>query len=136
MTITVSSLNTYVQNQSGAALRTFDRTMRFGINAYVRQYGFDNTYGAWMTFNNYTTWGNYYQRFERVNASNSWFNGYYDPEITAGRLIYAQDIVDTIGRCMRRAVDLAESSIGTRQVTVRLCHASCHGSCHTSRGRR
>lgn len=136
MTIEVSDLNSYVQSNAGAALRTFYKRFTVSIEAYNRQYGFDNTYGAWMQFNNTRSTRNYTRTFYAGDYNNSEFNGYYDSEIVAGRLIYAQDIVDTIGIAMQRAVDLAEARVGNHLIYVRYCHASCHGSCHTSRGRR
>ena len=106
------------------------------ISSYVRQYGFDNTYGAWMQYNNARITRDYSRTFFGSGIANSDFNGYYDSEIVAGRLIYAQDIVDTIGIAMQRAVDRAEDNVSNYDIVIRYCHASCHGSCHTSRGRR
>lgn len=136
MTIEVSDLNSYVQIHAGRAARTFRKVHTMSIASYVRQYGFDNTFGAWMIFNNARQTNNYSRTFFGSGIPNSDFNGYYDSEIVAGRLIYAQDIVDTIGIAMQRAVDRAEANVTNYDIVIRYCHASCHGSCHTSRGRR
>lgn len=136
MVMTVTDLNSYMQAQGGAALRTFDKSINFNIEAYVQQNGWDSAYGARMQYNNARTSGNFGQRFQTVNYADTNFDGYYDSEIVVGRVIYAQDIVDSIGIAMQRAVDIAESRVNNRDITVRFCHASCHSSCHTSRGRR
>jgi len=137
MVMTVSDMNSYVQTYSGAALRGFDRTVRVGVTAYIRVYGFDNIYGGLMRAQNGpTASANFYHRFEYVNAANSLFNGYYDSGVTVGGIMYPQDIVDSIEDCVRRAVDLVEGRITNRAFSALLCHGSCHSSCHTSRGRR
>lgn len=135
--MTRDSVDSYVQSNAGAQLRTFDKTISFSITAYRRVYGTDNTYGAVMAAQNGpTSSGTYYQRFEYVNANNTLFDNYIDAGISAGSLAYAQDIVDTIEDAVRRAVDLIEGRITNRSVSALFCHNSCHGSCHTSRGRR
>lgn len=138
MVATVADLNSYVQTYSGAALRTFDKTVTYGVTAYVRTYGFDNIYGAAMRLDGrqYTTLWNQGHRMEYVNAADSLYDGYYDAGVVAGGLMYAQDIVDTIEDGVRRTVDLIEGRINNVSFTVNVCHASCHSSCHTSRGRR
>ena len=120
-------VNSWVLSYGGAQLRTFDRSVLFRVNAYVRA-----TSGA----SSYTTGANYYHRFEYVNASNGVYNNYVDSGINSGNIIYPQDIVDTMEDLTRRTVDLIEGRIGNRTQNAYFCHASCHSSCHSSRGRR
>jgi hypothetical protein len=138
MAITVSDLNSYIQTYSGAALRGFDKTIAVTVTAYIRVWGFDNTFGGAMSIQNGPTGSaTYFHRFEYVNAANSLFNGYYDGSgVFVGNIIYPQDLVDSIEISVRRAVDLVEGQISNRSISALICHASCHGSCHTSRGRR
>jgi hypothetical protein len=138
MTADRGDINSWVQTYSGAQLRTFDRTITYTVNTYVRYYRFDSSYGGALRLDGrqYTTNTNFTRRYEYVNANNSLFNNYIDGGINSGQLMYAQDIVDTVEDNVRRAVDLIEGRIsGTYQV-INACHASCHSSCHTSRGRR
>jgi len=120
-------VNSWVQSYGGGQLRTFDRTVQWRVNAYVRA-----TSGA----TSYTTGANYYHRFEYVNASNSIYNNYVDGGINSGNIIYPQDIVDTMEDLTRRTVDVIEGRITNRTTNAYYCHASCHSSCHSSRGRR
>lgn len=138
MVMTVANLNSYMQTYSGAALRGFDKTMALTVTAYIRVWGFDNTYGGAMGIRNGPTGSaTYYHRFEFVNAADSLFNGYYDTGgVFAGNIIYPQDLVDSIEISVRRAVDLVEGRLSNRSFSALICHASCHSSCHTSRGRR
>tara|TARA_B110000503_G_scaffold16382_1_gene23318 strand:- start:13595 stop:14014 length:420 start_codon:yes stop_codon:yes gene_type:complete len=132
-------VNSWVQTYSGSALRGFDKTVTYSITAWVRIYLADSTYGATdkrLDGRQYTAVSNQTQRFEFVNAPDAEYNGFVDAGITAGSLMYAQDIVDTVEDCVKRTVDLIEGRIGNQNFTVNLCHASCHSSCHTSRGRR
>lgn len=138
MTADRGDINSWVQTYSGAQLRTFDKTITYTVNTYVRYYRFDSSYGGALRLDGrqYTTNTNFTRRYEYVNANNSLFNNYIDGGINSGQLMYAQDIVDTVEDNVRRAVDLIEGRIsGTYQV-INACHASCHSSCHTSRGRR
>lgn len=138
MTADRGDINSWVQTYSGAQLRTFDKTITYTVNTYVRYYRFDSTWGGALRLDGrqYTTNTNFTRRYEYVNANNTLFNNYIDGGINSGQLMYAQDIVDTVEDNVRRAVDLIESRIaGTYQV-INACHASCHSSCHTSRGRR
>ena len=127
MTMDRGDVNSWIQSYGGGQLRTFDRTVRFRVNAYVRA-----TSGS----TSYTTGANYYHRFEYVNASNSIYNGYLDSGINSGNIIYPQDIVDTMEDLTRRTVDVIEGRISNRTTNAYFCHASCHSSCHSSRGRR
>jgi hypothetical protein len=127
MTMDRGDVNSWIQSYGGGQLRTFDRTVRFRVNAYVRA-----TSGS----TSYTTGANYYHRFEYVNASNSIYNGYLDGGINSGNIIYPQDIVDTMEDLTRRTVDVIEGRISNRTTNAYFCHASCHSSCHSSRGRR
>ena len=137
MVMTRSDVNSYVQTNSGAQLRSFDKTINVAVTAYIRVYGNDNIFGAVMRAQNGpTSTANYSHRFEYVNAANSLYNNYVDSGINAGQLIYAQDIVDTLEDGVRRTVDLIEGRLGNRSISALLCHGSCHSSCHTSRGRR
>lgn len=134
---TWSTLNTNLQNQCGAQLRTFDKTMTLTVTAYIRVYGTDNTYGSVMASQNGpTSSGGYNHRFEAVNANYSVFNNDLDTGIYTGARIYSQDVIDSIANAVRGAVDHIEGRISNRSVSALLCHNSCHGSCHTSRGRR
>lgn len=138
MVASVSDINSYVQTYSGSQLRTFDKTISYTVNTYVRYYRFDGTYGGALRLDGaqYTANWTFTQRYEHVNAADSDFNGYYDAGVTAGGLMYAQDIVDTVEDVVRRAVDLMEGRVGNSSTTINACHTSCHSSCHTSRGRR
>lgn len=138
MVASVSDINSYVQTYSGSQLRTFDKTITYTVNTYVRYYRFDNTYGGALRLDGaqYTTNSTFTQRFEAGSATDAEFDGYYDAGVTAGGLMYAQDIVDTVEDAVRRAVDLMEERIVNTVKTINACHASCHSSCHTSRGRR
>ena len=127
MTMDRGDVNSWVQSYGGGQLRTFDRTVQWRVNAYVRA-----TSGA----TSYTTGANYYHRFEYVNASNSIYNNYVDGGINSGNIIYPQDIVDTMEDLTRRTVDVIEGRITNRTTNAYYCHASCHSSCHSSRGRR
>ena len=135
---TYAQLNTNMQAQAGQQLRTFDSTVAFTITAYIRVWGFDNTFGGAMSIQNGPTGSAvYYHRFEYVGAPDSLFNGYYDGSgVFVGNIIYPQDLVDSIEISVRRAVDLVESRMTNRSFSALICHASCHSSCHTSRGRR
>lgn len=134
---TYAQLNTNMQSQAGGQLRTFDRTVAFTITAYIRVWGFDNTYGGAMGIQNGPTGtATYYQRFEYVNAPNGVYNGYLDGGIYSGNLIYSQDVIDSISSVLVRTINLLEGRIDNRSVSALICHASCHSSCHTSRGRR
>ena len=120
-------VNSWVQSYGGGQLRTFDRTVLFRVNTYVRATG-----GA----TSYTATSNEYVRFEYTSAPNSIYNNYVDSGINSGNVIYPQDIVDTMEDLVRRTVDVIEPRITNRTVDARLCHASCHTNCHSSRGRR
>lgn len=135
---TYSELNSSMQSKAGAQLRTFDKTVTIGIQSWVRVYGFDSTFSSWMVVNGYGWYGWTYHnhRFEYVNANNTLFNNYLDSGIYTGGIIRSQDVIDSITRVVRRAVDLVEGRITNRSMTARPCHQSCHSSCHTSRGRR
>ena len=123
-----ADINSWIQTYGGAQLRTFDRTITVTVRVYVRATG-----GSWS----YSTYANYYHRFEYVGASNSTYNNYYDTAgIRTGNIIYPQDIVDTLATLVRRTVDVIEPRITSRNISAYLCHASCHYSCHGSRGRR
>ena len=69
MTMDRGDVNSWVQTYGGSQLRTFDVTVRFRVNAYVRGTG-----GNWS----YTRGQDYYHRFEYVNANNSIYNNYVD----------------------------------------------------------
>lgn len=138
MTADRGDINSWVQTYSGSQLRTFDKTITYTVNTYVRYYRFDSTWGGALRLDGrqYTTNTNFTRRYEYVNANNTLFNNYVDGGITSGGLMYAQDIVDTVEDNVRRAVDLIEGRIGSTYQVINACHASCHSSCHTSRGRR
>ena len=134
---TWSELNTATQNQCGAQLRTFDKTMTYTVTAYIRVYGTDNVYGSVMASQDGPqSSGGFGQRFEAVNAAYSTFNNDLDTGIYTGARIYSQDVIDSISNTVAAAVDHIEGRITNRSVSALLCHNSCHGSCHTSRGRR
>lgn len=138
MTADRGDINSWVQTYSGSQLRTFDKTITYTVNTYVRYYRFDSTWGGALRLDGqqYTTNTNFTRRYEYVNANDTLFDGYVDGGITSGGLMYAQDIVDTVEDNVRRAVDLIEGRIGNTYQVINACHASCHSSCHTSRGRR
>lgn len=138
MTADRGDINSWVQTYSGAQLRTFDRTITYTVNTYVRIYLFDSTYGGARRLDGrqYTRNTNFTRRYQYVNANNTLFNNYIDGGINSGQLMYAQDIVDTVEDNVRRAVDLIESRVNSTYQVINACHASCHSSCHTSRGRR
>jgi len=138
MTADRGDINSWVQTYSGSQLRTFDKTITYTVNTYVRYYRFDSSYGGALRLDGqqYTTNTNFTQRYEYVNANNTLFNNYIDGGINGGQLMYAQDIVDTVEDNVRRAVDLIEGRINSTYQVINACHASCHSSCHTSRGRR
>lgn len=140
MAASVSDINSYVQTYSGSQLRTFDKTVTYTVNTYVRYYRFDSTYGAALRLDGaqYTANSTFTRRYLHYSwtGRDALFDGYYDSGITAGGLMYAQDIVDTVEDAVRRAVDLMEERIVNTVKTINACHASCHSSCHTSRGRR
>lgn len=138
MTADRGDINSWVQTYSGSQLRTFDKTITYTVNTYVRYYRFDSTWGGALRLDGrqYTTNTNFTRRYEYVNANNTLFDNYVDGGITSGGLMYAQDIVDTVEDNVRRAVDLIEGRIGSTYQVINACHASCHSSCHTSRGRR
>ena len=134
---TWATLNTNTQNQCGAQLRTFDKTMTLTVTAYIRVYGTDSAYGAAMASQNGpTSSGGYNHRFEAVNAAYSTFASDLDSGIYTGARIYSQDVIDSITRACQGAVNHIEGRITNRSVSALLCHNSCHSSCHTSRGRR
>lgn len=122
-----SSLNSSTQSFCGRQLRTFDKSVGFYINAYVYANGGQTSYtrGQW-----------HYTRFEFVNASNSYYNGYLDGGIYSGNIIRSSQVQNSISRIVRRTVDLVEGRISNRTINAYYCHASCHSSCHSSRGRR
>jgi len=124
---TYAQLNTNVRNQCGRQLITFDRTVGFYINAYVRgsNWGTSYTRGQW-----------HYTRFEYVNANYYVYNNYLDSGIYTGGIIRSGDVIDSIRSVVRRTVDLCEGRISNRTINAYYCHASCHSSCHSSRGRR
>ena len=140
MAASVSDINSYVQTYSGSQLRTFDKTVTYTVNTYVRYYRFDSAYGGALRLDGaqYTTNSTFTRRYLHYawTGRDEVFDGYYDSGITAGGLMYAQDIVDTVEDAVRRAVDLMEERIVNTVKTINACHASCHSSCHTSRGRR
>lgn len=151
MTADRGDINSWVQTYSGSQLRTFDRTITYTVNTYVRIYMIDSTWGRYNRNDgrrgDQATWGrgwnrqytrntNFSRRYEYVNANNTLFNNYIDGGINSGQLMYAQDIVDTVEDNVRRAVDLIEGRISNSNHTINACHGSCHSSCHTSRGRR
>ena len=129
-------VNSWVQAYGGLQLRTFDRSVRVTVRAYVRgtigNYG-NRYHSVWSS---YTTSGNYYHRYEYTGAPNSIYNNYVDSGINTGNIIYPQDIVDTLEDITRRTVDVIEGRFSNRSVSALFCHASCHSSCHSSRGRR
>lgn len=134
---TYAQLNTSLQSKAGAKLRTFDKTMTFTVQAYIRVYGADNISGAIIASQNGPqTSGGFQQRFEHVGAANSLYANYLDAGISTGAKIYSQDVIDSISNTIQRTVDQIESRIGNRSISALLCHNSCHSSCHTSRGRR
>ena len=134
---TYAQLNSSMQVQAGRQLRTFDRTVTFTITAYIRVWGFDNTFGGAMGIQNGPTGtANYYQRFEYVGAPDSLYSNYLDGGVYTGNIIYAQDVIDSISSVLVRTINLLEGRISNRSVSALICHASCHSSCHTSRGRR
>ncbi len=121
-----ASLNSSTQSFCGRQLRTFDRSVGFYINAYVRGTGVTSySRGQW-----------HYTRFEYVNASNGVYNNYLDSSLYSGQLIRSSDVQNSISRIVRRTVDLIEGRISNRTINAYYCHASCHSSCHSSRGRR
>jgi hypothetical protein len=123
---TYAQINSAMQSQGGAQLRTFDKSVGYYINAYVNGTGVGSyTRGQW-----------YYQRYEYVNAGNSVYNNYIDNGIYTGNIIRQQDVIDSINSVVRRTVDLIEGRISNRTINAYYCHASCHTSCHSSRGRR
>jgi|TARA_R110000764_G_scaffold101197_9_gene186485 hypothetical protein len=123
---TYAQINSAMQSQGGAQLRTFDKSVGYYINAYVNGTGVGSyTRGQW-----------YYQRYEYVNAGNSVYNNYIDNGIYTGNIIRQQDVIDSITSVVRRTVDLIEGRIDNRTINAYYCHASCHSSCHSSRGRR
>ena len=134
---TYAQLNSSLRAQGQSALRSFDRTMLLQVNSYVNMYGYDNVYGGRMRIRwHNTAWGNYYHRFEFVNANDSYLNNYLNSGIETGKLMYSSHVENSIYQCVKRCMDLVESRISDRNVYFRVCHQSCHGSCHTSRGRR
>ena len=122
-----SDVNSWVQTYGGAQLRTFNKTVGFYINAYVRATSGNSSYtrGQW-----------HYVNWNIANYSNSVYNNYVDGGINAGNIIYPIDIIDTLEDLTRRTVDLIEPALGTKFINAYYCHASCHSSCHSSRGRR
>jgi hypothetical protein len=134
---TYAQLNTNMQAQAAQQLRTFDKTIAFTITAYIRVWGFDNTFGAAMSIQDGPQGtANFFERFEYVNAPTGVYSGYLDSGIYSGNIIYSQDVIDSISSIMNRTIDLLEGQISNRSISALICHASCHGSCHTSRGRR
>lgn len=132
-----STLNTNMQNQCGAQLRTFDKYMTLTVTAYIRVYGTDNTYGAVMRAQNGpSSSANYQHRFEAVNANYSVFNNDLNTGIYTGGRMYASHVQTSIQNAVTGAVSHIEGRISNRSVSALLCHNSCHSSCHTSRGRR
>lgn len=141
--MTRDSLDSYMQTSAGAKLRAFDKTITYNVQAYLRYYGADNAFGVVLKSQyNFFNAGlddssaDVTQRYEYTGAANSLFDDYIDAGVSAGSIVYAQDIVDTIEDGVKRTVDLVETRLDGRSWTTLLCHSSCHTSCHTSRGRR
>jgi hypothetical protein len=124
---TYASLNSSTQSYCGRQLRTFDKTVGYYINSYVRGTPPQTSYsrGQW-----------HYTRYEYVNASNSVYSNYLDSSLYTGQLIRSSDVQNSISSIVRRTVDLIEGRISNRTINAYYCHASCHTSCHSSRGRR
>lgn len=133
---TYSQLNTNVQSQCGAQLRTFDRYVGFYIRTYVRATFFESGNAYHPPANSYDVYNWSYHRFEYVNAPTSLYNGYLAGGIYTGNIIYQNDVINSISNVVRRTVDVIEGRITDRTSDMYYCHASCHSSCHSSRGRR
>ena len=134
---TWSELNTATQNQCGAQLRTFDKTMSVTVTAYIRVYGTDNVYGAVMgSQNGPTSSSAFNHRFEAVNAAYSTFNNDLHTGIYSGAVINDAHVTTSITNVCSATVGHIEGRITNRSISALLCHNSCHSSCHTSRGRR
>ena len=123
---TYASLNSSTQSQCGAQLRTFDKTVCYYINSYVRGTGVTSyTRGQW-----------HYTRYEYVNASNSVYSNYLDSSLYTGQLIRSSDVQNSITSIVRRTVDVIEGRLSNGTINAYYCHASCHSTCQSSRGRR
>ena len=134
---TYAQLNQSMRSQGQSALRSFDKTILVQVNSYINMYGFDNVYGARMRIRWHNVGaGNYYHRYEFVNANDSYLNNYLNSGIYTGALIYDEHVTASIYNCTKRVMDLVEGRLTDRNIYFRVCHQSCHGSCHTSRGRR
>ena len=133
---TYATLNSNLQSQCGAQLRTFDKYVGFTVNVYVRGSRSDSGNSYHPNVNSYSTYAYYTQRFEYISASYSLYNNYLDSGIYTGNIIYQQDVIDSISNVVRITVDLVEGRLGYRVIDAYVCHASCHSSCHSSRGRR
>lgn len=147
---TYAQLNTALQSQCGAQLRTFDKTVGNSITAYVGVYGPD-TAARNGDLSLYIALGDTAKmdaqdgpqgtqtvntRFEYTNAADSLYANYLDTGIATGDRIYSQDVIDSISDVMERTVNLLKGRIANRTINAKICHSSCHSSCHTSRGRR
>lgn len=132
-----ADLNTSMKSKGQAALQSFDKTINIQVNSYINMFGYDNVYGARMRITwHATATGDYYHRFEFVNADDSHLNNYLNSGIYTGGLIYDQHVTQSIYNCVKRCMDVLEGRIGNVSVNFTVCHQSCHSSCHTSRGRR
>ena len=124
---TYAQLNTAVQTQCGAQLRTFSKGVTFTTTAYTQGSNFGTS--STSTHNNTIT-------FSDTAGPDNTYNNDLDT-IASGVLIRSQDVIDSFSNCVRGTVDRIEGRItnpGT--YNAYLCHSSCHQSCHTSRGRR
>ena len=132
-----ADLNTSMRSKGQAAIRSFDKTILVRVNSYVNMYGWDSAYGARMRIPTHNTaWGDYYHRFEFVNANDSHLNNYLHSDIYTGQTIYDEHVTTSIYDCVKRCMDVIEGRITDRSISFTVCHQSCHSSCHTSRGRR
>lgn len=124
---TYAQLNTAVQSQCGAQLRTFSKGVTFTTTAYTQGTNFGTS--STSTHNNTIT-------FSDTSGPNSTYNNDLDT-IATGVLIRSQDVIDSFANAVRGTVDRIEGRITNPSTyNAYLCHSSCHQSCHTSRGRR
>lgn len=123
---TYAQLNSAVQSQCGAQLRTFSKTVTFSTTVYRQGTNYANSGTATHT-NNVT--------FSDTSGPDDNYNNDLDT-IATGVLIRSQDVIDSFANAVRGTVDRIEGRITNQSYNAYLCHSSCHQSCHTSRGRR
>jgi len=139
MAMTSGELNTWLKDRSRDQLRTFyKRTYVYSTRSVgVYRRSNRNDAGTYWVYHRYAS----YLYSDARSESSSVFNGSLASGIGSGKLVRSKDVVDSIVRAVRKAVDRCELRVPSRfnqhaTIYARVCHGNCHNSCHGSRGRR